>query len=84
MIGAGMNKQLLSSGQLITFGPAATSFGQVKIIIEPLTTPETTSHRIRWQADWHSEAPLIEVRLPGQSILRPTPADNYVICGYSA
>ncbi|MFT4941552.1 MAG: hypothetical protein ACI88A_004622 [Paraglaciecola sp.] len=93
VIGAGVSEQWLASGQVITFGPAATSFGQVKIMIEPQTTlntttsstlSKTTSHRICWQADWHGEAPLIEVRLPGQATLKPAPTDNSVICGYQA
>jgi hypothetical protein len=84
VIGAGISEEWLSSGQLIAFGPAATSFGQVKVTIEPQNTATTISHLIRWHADWHSEAPQIEVRLPGQPILRPAAADNSVRCGYQS
>jgi hypothetical protein len=82
VIGAGVSQEWLANGQVISFGPAATSFGQVTIVIEPQSSAieDIESHIIRWQAEWHSKAPMIEVRLPSQPILKPATGDNSVIC----
>ena len=86
VIGAGVSQEWLASGEVISFGPAATSFAQVTVIIEPqlAATGEVVSFLIRWQADWYSKHPQIEVRLPGQRVLKPGANENSVIYRMSA
>jgi len=81
VIGAGVSQAWLASGQVISFGPAVTSFGQISIVIEPQSdaTGNVVSHLIHWQADWHNKQPPIEVRLPGQLVLRAASTENSVI-----
>ena len=79
---AGVSKQWLASQQIISFGPAPTSFGNVSISIEPQSSASdcnTRQHLIRWEGRWHNEAPRIEVRLPGQKVLHPLFGENSVI-----
>jgi hypothetical protein len=86
VIGAGVSNQWLASQQPISFGPAATSFGPVSITIEPQPTicngsdGKTLRHIIRWQGEWFTKAPRIEVRLPGQSVIHPISTENNVTC----
>jgi hypothetical protein len=83
VIGAGVSKQWLASQQIISFGPAATSFGDVTINIEPqpfAAQGNTFQYSIRWQGRWHTQAPRIEVRLPGQEVLHPLSGENSVTC----
>jgi hypothetical protein len=83
VIGAGVSKKWLASQQIISFGPAATSFGDVTINIEPqppAAQGNTFQYLIRWQGRWHTQAPRIEVRLPGQEVLHPLSGENSVTC----
>jgi hypothetical protein len=86
VLAAGISKQWLASKQGIHFGPAATSFGDISITIEPQFREDGSTHiqhMIRWQGRWHDKAPRIEVRLPGQTALHPMPGENSVICKYT-
>lgn len=58
---AGVPPRWLDQDSPISFGPAPTAFGIVSITI--ISRPEGV--QIDWQAEWHDEAPPIEVRLPG-------------------
>jgi hypothetical protein len=83
VLGAGVSKQWLASKQKLSFCPAATSFGEVSINIEPrpsTSNGNTLQHLIRWQGRWHTQAPRIEVRLPGQEFLHPVSGENSVAC----
>jgi hypothetical protein len=87
VLGAGLSKQWLSSKKVLSFGPAATSFGEVIISIEPQSSAsdgnpndKTMQHLIRWHGRWHDQAPRIEVRLPGQAVLHPISDENSVTC----
>jgi hypothetical protein len=86
VLAAGISKQWLASKQGIHFGPAATSFGEISVTIEPQFRGDDSAsvqHMIRWQGRWHDKAPRIEVRLPGQTALHPMPGENSVICKYT-
>lgn len=81
VIGAGVSKQWLMSQQVINFGPAATTFGVVQLIIEPRFTAakaNTVEYLIYWQAKWYNGAPAIEVRLPGQPVIKPDVGANSI------
>ena len=45
----------------ISFGPAPTSMGKVNVSVA-VHGPELV---VEWQGNWHGQAPLIEVRVPG-------------------
>jgi len=45
----------------LSFGSAPTSFGNITLSIQP----QHDKVVIAWQAVWHDERPIIEVRLPG-------------------
>jgi len=60
---AGVAKRWLKPGALISFGPAPTAFGTVSVTIQV----EKVGSRVQvtWQGEWHTDAPEIEVCLPG-------------------
>jgi hypothetical protein len=58
----GIPLRWLGQDEPITFGPAPTVFGIVSIRI---TSRGGTQVLISWEAEWHNQAPPIEVRLPG-------------------
>jgi hypothetical protein len=62
ILGSGIPERWHEDPAPISFGPAATSYGEISLTITPLA-----KHRVRvaWQANWHAAAPIIEIRLPG-------------------
>jgi hypothetical protein len=83
VIGAGICEQWLRSQTVLKFGPAATTFGEVTITIEPLPANASNNdfrHLISWQGNWHDKAPAIEVRLSGRSPLYPMKGESNVTC----
>lgn len=60
---AGVAKRWLKPGALISFGPAPTAFGTVSVNIE--VGKVEPGIQVTWQGEWHTEAPKIEVRIPG-------------------
>ena len=59
---AGIPPRWLDHNQPITFGPAPTTFGTVSITITPAPGKPL---QVSWQSDWHTTAPIVEVRFPG-------------------
>ena len=81
VLGAGISEQWLISQQTLKFGPAPTTYGDVTMTIEPVSLPSENvqlRHKISWHSEWHSSAPTIEVRLPGQKVLHPKTEENHV------
>jgi hypothetical protein len=60
----------------ISFGPAPTSFGDVKVYI----TTQGTEIVVNWKGRWHDEAPNIEINLPGFEKLQiSSSSDNQAV-----
>jgi hypothetical protein len=73
----GIPQRWLEQDQPIRFGPAPTSFGTVSISITP---DMKGSAKVAWEAQWHREAPLIDVRLPGhEPLAAPAGADSVTL-----
>jgi hypothetical protein len=66
---SGVQKHWVDTGEKIFFGPAATSFAEMGITI----TSSGSEAKVTIDADWGSEQPNIEIRLPGYEriILHP-------------
>jgi len=62
IIASGIPERWLSQEKPIRFGPAPTRFGTVTVAIEPRPGAEP---KVSWDADWHGEAPEVEIRLAG-------------------
>jgi hypothetical protein len=60
IVGAGVLPEWLRSGQQISIGPAPTSWGPVCISFRRLAE----AVNIEWEAEWFTDPPEIEVRLP--------------------
>jgi hypothetical protein len=63
VLGAGVARRWLEPGAPIAFGPAPTAFGSLSLHIE--VKPVEALVSVRWSAEWHRQAPRVEVRLPG-------------------
>lgn len=59
---AGVPGRWLDQSVPIRFGPAPTAFGDVTVTVTP---DAVRGPRVSWRGDWHRDAPLIQVRLPG-------------------
>jgi hypothetical protein len=58
---SGIPQVWLEKKETIIFGPAPTSFGDIRISIKS----GVQSICIEWQGAWFGQAPLIDIRLPG-------------------
>ena len=73
---AGIAQRWLQPNAVISFGPAPTSFGAVSISIKIKDVkPRVT---VAWKGEWHSEEPVIELRLPGFLPVVCTPGQQSV------
>jgi len=72
---AGLPARWLAQDRPIRFGPAPTAFGTVTLTVTP--QPEGAA-RVAWQADWHRDAPPLEIRLPGFAPVQVTDGANSV------
>ncbi len=61
VVGAGILPEWLEAGHPLSIGPAPTSWGPVRLVVEP----QATAIGIRWEAEWFGRQPEMEVRLPG-------------------
>jgi hypothetical protein len=61
VVGAGVLPTWLAAGRALSIGPAPTSWGVVRLSLEPAAKTVC----VRWEADWQQRQPPIEVRLPG-------------------
>jgi hypothetical protein len=73
---AGIAQRWLQPNAVMSFGPAPTSFGAVSISIKIKDVkPRVT---VAWKGEWHSEEPVIELRLPGFLPVVCTPGQQSV------
>ncbi len=63
LIGSGILPEWLVPGRSISFGPALTRFGTLMVEIVP-SLEAASGCNIRWEGDWHDDAPAIRVCLP--------------------
>ncbi|MFH0794210.1 MAG: hypothetical protein V2A74_09300, partial [bacterium] len=61
VLGSGVMKEWLESGETMELGPSPTSFGNVTMWIEPKRDRVVVS----WDADWREPPLWIAIRLPG-------------------
>jgi hypothetical protein len=78
---SGVPRRWLGQGAPIELGPAPTAFGSLSLRIWP---DQDERVRVEWQADWHDQAPPIEVRLPGFDRVTAAASDTLVTLGTGA
>lgn len=61
ILAAGIPQCWLEGQKALSFGPAPTSFGTVSLFLESNGERVT----VRWQGEWRSSEPVIEIHLPG-------------------
>ncbi len=72
---SGIPVSWLNEGAKISFGPALTSFGRIKIQI----MVQNGKINIQWSGHWHGgKEPIIEIRLPAFSMIRAKPGENAI------
>jgi hypothetical protein len=69
---SGIPRDWLTKNQIISFGPAPTSFGGIDISIKP----EGQNIFIEWHGQWFTKEPPIDIQLPGFESVRVVPATN--------
>ncbi|MBL28885.1 MAG: hypothetical protein CMM50_15185 [Rhodospirillaceae bacterium] len=67
VLAAGIRPEWQRSNVPMRFGPTPTRFGNITVTVKP----EGDSVEVAWDARWHGEAPIIEVRLPGHAPALP-------------
>jgi hypothetical protein len=71
---SGIPRSWLEKEQVISFGPAPTSFGDIQITIKP----QGQNIRIEWRGQWFTKEPLIDIQLPGFMKVTVSPGINAV------
>jgi putative flippase GtrA len=71
---SGIPQVWLEKNEIISFGPAPTSFGNIQISIKP----RVENIRIEWQGVWFGQEPPIDIQLPGFKSVRIQPAANFL------
>ncbi|NNG03043.1 MAG: hypothetical protein HKM95_02955 [Inquilinus sp.] len=66
VIAAGLPAAWLAPGEPLRIGPAPTTYGTVSLSIEPGEDRIT----VTWQARWHGQPPVLDIRLAGHVPLR--------------
>jgi hypothetical protein len=61
IMASGVPRCWFESGKPMSFGPAPTPWGDVRVSLE--STPKGIS--VAWQGQWRADPPSVEVRLPG-------------------
>ena len=69
---SGIPQIWLNKQEIMTFGPAPTSFGDIQISIKP----HGSSVLIEWHGQWFNNEPTIDIQLPGFKKVRVNPATN--------
>jgi len=69
---SGIPHAWLEKKQMIRFGPAPTSFGDVQISIKP----QGHNILVEWSGQWFMKEPLIDIQLPGFMNVRILPGTN--------
>lgn len=72
VIGAGLTDNLLQSGSTLFFGPTPTPWGTLSV------KAEIQGNRVvlSWEVEWRKEPSEIEIRLPGQDVVRVEPSQR--------
>jgi hypothetical protein len=81
ILGGGVPRRWLDQGAPIELGAAPTAFGTLSLRIVP---DHDERVHVEWQADWHDQAPAIEVRLPGFNRVNAAASDTVVTLGTGA
>ncbi len=61
---SGIPSHWLKEGETISFGPVLTIFGKIKLHIQI----KNAQIKFSWQANWHDQAPQLEIHLPNTPI----------------
>jgi hypothetical protein len=61
-------------GEVISFGVAPTSFGDIRVSI----TPREKDVLVEWSGQWFKGEPMIDIWLPGFGAYRVLPGTNFV------
>jgi hypothetical protein len=69
VLASGIPAAWLELGQPMSFGPAPTPHGPVRVEVVPRGAGAT----VRWERQWRGREPAIEVRVPGAEPVRVAP-----------
>ncbi len=72
---SGIPKIWLEQQKTMSFGPAPTSFGDIKISIKP----QGHNILIEWQGEWLTKEPPIDIQLPGFKKVRVPPGTKIFV-----
>ena len=61
ILGSGLPDRWLRDGAEISFGPAPTSFGTLRLSAKK----QGNKLKIHWEAQWRAEPPVLDIRVPG-------------------
>lgn len=80
ILAAGVTKDWWGAGELVSFGPAPTHFGTVSITIETTNVGQAAADKLKisWDAEWHANAPDIEIHLPGFNTVKVEQNQTYI------
>ena len=74
ILGSGIPQRWLGGRSTLSFGPAPTSFGMLRLSIEP----KRDKIAVSWQGAWHAEPPVIKVHVPGFAPFIAGPDQNLI------
>ncbi|MBF0523175.1 MAG: hypothetical protein HQL24_08990 [Candidatus Omnitrophica bacterium] len=78
---SGIPRIWIEKNQIISFGPAPTSFGNIQISIKP----KGQNILVEWQGQWpKAQEPAIDIQLPGFKAMRIVPGTNSLELTYKA
>lgn len=75
---SGVPESWLRQRRTVSFGPAWTSYGKLRIHLRA----EGGTLDVSWQGDWHGEAPGIDIHLPDGRVVKPAAGESRVAVNY--
>ncbi|MDH3439095.1 MAG: hypothetical protein OEN48_19225, partial [Betaproteobacteria bacterium] len=78
IVGSGIAPHWLQDDAIISFGPAPSAFGSVSLEIAAKAGAAGRRARVSWSGDWHTQAPAVEVRLPGLKPIMTAPGESAI------
>ncbi|MCA9408130.1 MAG: hypothetical protein KC733_05545 [Candidatus Omnitrophica bacterium] len=75
ILGSGLAMPWLTVGKKLSFGPALTSFGIVRLVVHC----EQSQISVDWDAQWYDQAPMIEVCIPGYGMCTAAPGEDRIV-----
>lgn len=75
VLASGVLPEWLEDGSPVSFGPAPTSFGDVKVEV----VPRDGRTEVRWSASWRTVPARVEVGLPGHGFIDAAPGKESVL-----